>query len=169
MNVTPEEYLHTSYEPEMEYVDGRLVDRHVGEYYHSLMQVLTACALRSGFEAGRFSLLIAQRIKIDERRYRVPDVCVKKRPHEITPVLRRPDLAIEVISPEDSAANMLEKIGDYCAAGVPHIWLVDPYNRRLTVVDRNGIRSVPDLVAETDLVGTVDFAPLFAELDTPGR
>jgi hypothetical protein len=31
MPVFLEEYLHTSYEPEMEYVRGRLVDRHVGE------------------------------------------------------------------------------------------------------------------------------------------
>ena len=30
-----EVYLRTSYEPEMEYAYGRLIDRHVGEYTHS--------------------------------------------------------------------------------------------------------------------------------------
>jgi len=32
-----EEYLRTIYHPDMEYVDGQLVERHVGEYYHSYM------------------------------------------------------------------------------------------------------------------------------------
>jgi hypothetical protein len=30
-----EEYLRRTYDPDMEYVDGQLVERHVGEYFHS--------------------------------------------------------------------------------------------------------------------------------------
>jgi len=33
-----EEYLRTSYEPDMEYVDGQLVERSVGEHRHSRTQ-----------------------------------------------------------------------------------------------------------------------------------
>ena len=33
--VPVEEYLRTTYEPDMEYVDGQLVERHVGEFRHS--------------------------------------------------------------------------------------------------------------------------------------
>jgi hypothetical protein len=38
--VTVEEYLHTVYEPECDYVDGRLEDRNVGEYDHGQLQLL---------------------------------------------------------------------------------------------------------------------------------
>jgi hypothetical protein len=40
MAATLEEYLHTSYHPDMEYVDGVLVRRNVGTYLHSLLQTL---------------------------------------------------------------------------------------------------------------------------------
>jgi hypothetical protein len=32
--VPVEEYLNTSYDPDREYVDGQLVERHVGEHFH---------------------------------------------------------------------------------------------------------------------------------------
>jgi hypothetical protein len=32
VTIAVEEYLATSYRPDMEYVDGQLVERHVGEY-----------------------------------------------------------------------------------------------------------------------------------------
>jgi len=33
-----EEYLRTCYDPDMEYVDGQLLERHVGEYFHGLLE-----------------------------------------------------------------------------------------------------------------------------------
>ena len=45
--VAVEEYLHTSYEPEMKDVDGRLVDRHVGEYFHSRVHRAGGLALET--------------------------------------------------------------------------------------------------------------------------
>jgi hypothetical protein len=67
--------------------------------------------------------------EVDEPRYRIPDISVKALPHEITPILTRPDLAIEIVSPDDEVGEMLTKIGDYLAAGIPYIWVVDPYKR----------------------------------------
>jgi len=168
--VSPEEYLRTSYEPEMEYVDGRLVERHVGEYFHSLSESLIAALLYARSEERRFLVFAAQRVRVsDEPRYRVPDICVKALPHEVTPVLEKPDLVIEIVSPDDSPGEMLEKAGDYQAAGIPHIWIVDPYKRKLIAVASGEIRNCANLVAETDLVGAVDFAPLFSKLDRAGR
>src|ERR1017187_9349960 len=40
-SVPVEEYLRTTYHPDMEYVDGELVERHVGEHTHSRLQTLT--------------------------------------------------------------------------------------------------------------------------------
>jgi Uma2 family endonuclease len=130
--VPVEEYLRTSYDPDMEFLDGQLVERHVGEYFHSRLQTLIAMALGSRERERRLRVFTAQRVQVGDRpRYRIPDICVKALPHQVTPILRQPDLAIEVVSPDDDAAEMLTKIADYLAAGIPHIWVVDPYKRRL--------------------------------------
>jgi Uma2 family endonuclease len=44
-----------------------------------------------------------------------------------------PDLAIEVISPNDLASELNEKLEEYVKAGVKLIWVVDPENRILQV------------------------------------
>jgi len=37
-----------------------------------------------------------------------------------------PDLAVEVLSPEDSPREVLDKVGEYLAAGVRLVWVIDP-------------------------------------------
>lgn len=44
-----------------------------------------------------------------------------------------PTLAIEILSPSDSVEEIHEKIDEYRAAGVPLIWVVDPYDRTVLV------------------------------------
>jgi Uma2 family endonuclease len=44
-----------------------------------------------------------------------------------------PDLAIEIISPDQSFGEMAEKATDYLTAGVPRVWVVDPRARSITV------------------------------------
>jgi Uma2 family endonuclease len=139
--VPVEEYLRTTYHPDMEYLDGQLVERHVGEYFHSYLQSLIVGVLLSRHREHGFHVFTEQRVKVSDRpRYRIPDICVKALPHQITPILLQPELAIEVVSPDDEAAEMLAKIGDYLAAGIPHIWVIDPYKRTLVEADQSGIR-----------------------------
>jgi len=168
--VPVEEYLHTTYHPDMEYLEGQLVERHVGEYFHSFLQSLIVGLLLSRRRERRFRVFTEQRVQVSDRpRYRIPDICVKALPHAITPILLKPDLAIEVVSPDDEAADMLAKIGDYLAAGIPHIWVVDPYQRTLVEADQAGIRQPPTSMLSTPLVGEIDFASLFAQLDEPAE
>ena len=168
--VPVEEYLRTSYDPDMEFVDGQLVERHVGEYFHSRLQSLIVMALGLRERERRFRVFTEQRVQVGDRpRYRIPDICVKALPHQVTPILRQPDLAIEVVSPDDEAAEMLTKIGDYLAAGIPHIWVVDPYKRTLVEADQNGIRRPEQQLLATPLVGEIDFAGLFQQLDEPAE
>jgi Uma2 family endonuclease len=167
VSVPVEEYLNTSYEPDREYIDGELLERHMGECVHSRVQALTA-SLLSREEKRRFRVFISLRIEVRQRRrYRIPDVCVKALPHAVTPVLIQPDLAIEILSREDEPGDILQRIGDYLQSGTPVIWVVDPYKRQLFVADQTGVREIPDLVVSTDLVGTVDFNQLFRQLDEP--
>jgi Uma2 family endonuclease len=44
-----------------------------------------------------------------------------------------PDLAVEVLSPSDSLAQVGRKIGEYLECGVPVVWLVDPRRETVTV------------------------------------
>lgn len=160
-----EEYLRTTYEPDMEYVSGQLVERRVGEYFHSRLQALLCALLASREEERGFRVFTEQRVRVSaEPRFRIPDICAKAMPHEVTPILERPDLVIEILSPDDRVADMLKKIGEYRDAGIPHIWLADPYERAVFVAGETGIREVPSGVLEAGLVGSVDFQSLFAKL-----
>ena len=165
--VPVEEYLRKSYDPDREYVDGQLVERHVGEHNHSRLQALITGLLLGRERERRFRVFTEQRIRVSESRYRIPDICVKALPYHITPVLTRPDLAIEIISPDDEVGEMLVKISDYVRAGIPHIWIIDPYKRLVIEADELGSRQVTSQQLETPLVGQVDFTAFFQQLDEP--
>ena len=163
-----EVYLRTSYHPDMEYVDGALVERHVGERRHSRLQLLIGALLASR-EEGRFHTYTEQRLRVSAQpRYRVPDLCVMALPYQNEPVFTHPPhLVIEILSPDDEPAEILEKIADYLKFGIPRIWLPDPYRHRLQEANRDGLHDCPDLIVESELAGRLDFGELFAKLDEP--
>ena len=45
-----------------------------------------------------------------------------------------PDLAIEVLSPSETASELEEKLDDYLVSGTPLIWVVDPVRRTVMIV-----------------------------------
>lgn len=45
-----------------------------------------------------------------------------------------PDLAVEVLSPSETASELEEKLDDYLVAGTPLIWVVDPIRRTVMIV-----------------------------------
>lgn len=44
-----------------------------------------------------------------------------------------PDLAVEVVSPDDSDAELSEKVDEYLEAGTPRVWVVRPNRMTVTV------------------------------------
>jgi Uma2 family endonuclease len=44
-----------------------------------------------------------------------------------------PDLAIEVVSPSDTHADLRRKLREYFAAGVRMVWVIDPIERQIAV------------------------------------
>jgi Uma2 family endonuclease len=48
-----------------------------------------------------------------------------------------PDLAVEVLSPSDTASSLEEKLADYATAGTPLVWVVDPTRRTVSIVATN--------------------------------
>ena len=45
-----------------------------------------------------------------------------------------PDLAVEILSPDESAWELEEKLDDYRAAGTPLIWVIEPNRRTVMIV-----------------------------------
>ncbi|MGI8496253.1 MAG: Uma2 family endonuclease [Gemmatimonadaceae bacterium] len=69
-----------------------------------------------------------------------------------------PDLAIEVLSPSDSASEMSAKVQEYLDAGVRLIWVADPATRTVRVFGRDGRTH---LSQESDVLDGGDVVPGF--------
>ena len=168
--VSLEEYLSTCYEPDREFVDGELVERCVGEFDHSRLQMIIAAFFFNKEADLHIWAFTEQRVQVvntdNEKRYRIPDVCVVRTPYIKERVLTRPPyLVIEILSPDDRASDTLTKTSDYSRFGIPHIWIVDPEQRKLFQADSHGIRELADLVGHLPEISlTVDFNQFFARI-----
>lgn len=169
--VSVEEYLATTYEPDREYVDGRVEERHTGEHDHSLLQALIAAFFVARQSGHGIRVFTEQRMLVwregERRRYRIPDVCVVRRPYVKEPVLTHPPLlVVEILSRDDPTTDTLAKVREYVRFGIPHIWIVDPAQRRVFTADAGGIHEASGNQLELSEIGlAVDFAGFFAELD----
>lgn len=72
-----------------------------------------------------------QRVQVAATRFHVPDVCVYVGAEPDEQVFRTPPfLAIEILSMDDRATDLQEKLGDYQNFGIPFVWIIDPRTRR---------------------------------------
>jgi Uma2 family endonuclease len=56
-----------------------------------------------------------------------------------------PDLAVEILSPSDTASRLDEKLDDYAASRVPLVWVIDPERRTVRVIAVDApVRSLRD-------------------------
>ena len=62
-----------------------------------------------------------------------------------------PDLAVEVLSPDDRPAEVLEKVADWLRAGTALVWVVDPVRETTRVYRADGTASL--LHADDELEG----------------
>src|SRR5262245_21172311 len=97
--VSVEEYLHTDYDPDCDYVDGELVERNVGEFDHADLQTEIAAYLRAQYRKAGFVTVVEQRVQVAAKRFRVPDVCLMLGPRPLAQIFRTPPfIAIEILS-----------------------------------------------------------------------
>jgi Uma2 family endonuclease len=130
VQVSLEEYLNTSYSPDREYVDGVVVERHVGERPHSLVQSNIVFFLRQRYP--HLFVWPEQRVRtVPGRRSRIPDVCVTLEDPQTDIFETPPFLAIEILSRRDEMSDLLEKLAEYETFGVPNTWVVDPRRRKV--------------------------------------
>ena len=151
--VSVEEYLRTSFgDGDREYVDGRIVERNLGEKDHSRTQrKLIAFFVAQEAALGTYCFP-EQRVQVKRTLLRVPDVCVYvgREPHE--QVFRTPPfLVVEILSRDDRTSDTQEKIEDYLDFGVSYVWIIDPRTRQGYVHTRQGSRT-----AAGGILGTED-------------
>ena len=129
--VSLEEYLNTSYSPDREYVDGVVLERHVGERPHSLLQKNIVISLQTR-HPGIF-VWPEQRVRTIRNRARIPDVCVTLDDPNIDVFDTPPFICTEILSRRDEMSHILEKLEEYHSFGEPHIWVFDPRRRKAYV------------------------------------
>jgi len=129
VHVSLAEYMNTAYEPDCDYVDGAVEERHVGKQRHSMAQGLLLAQLFSSQRRHGYKVLPEQRVQISRSRVRIPDICLVARNDNDEVIQRPPALWIEILSPEDRWGRIQSRLNDALAFGVPTIWIIDPYSR----------------------------------------
>lgn len=164
-----------------ELIDGVLVEKPMG-----LMESLLAgaiIAILRGFVVPRNLGIVTApdgMMRLFPGTVRVPDVAFiswDRAPDRRVPMGAMsefaPDLAVEVLSPSNTRAEMTRKRWDYFAAGVRLAWEVNPRSRNVAVYDAPERSTVLDasgiLVSGDVLPGfALPLAELFGALDRRG-
>jgi Uma2 family endonuclease len=166
--ITPAELLAMPDGKSFELVDGELVERNVG-VLAGLVEAIV-CRLVGNYCAETRCGFVwtgttgSRCFSDDPNRVRKPDLAYvrKERFREeylADGFLTIPaDLVVEVVSPNDLAYEVLEKVEEYLAAGIPLIWIIDPEARIVHVYRIDG--SVSKLNQESELSGE-DIIPGF--------
>jgi Uma2 family endonuclease len=177
---TPEDLLTMPDGKNFELVDGRLVERHrttpppQGEDHMGFLADLIAVRLLQRLanfcdehplgwvlipSSGGFQGLTGS-----ARRVRKPDVAFVRYgrfPDEQVPLgyaHLAPDLAAEVVSPNDTYEEVSEKIEEYLRAGVRLVWVISPRNHTIHMYRANGSAQV---LRESDELNGEDVVPGF--------
>ncbi|MGI4757974.1 MAG: Uma2 family endonuclease [Janthinobacterium lividum] len=120
-------YMESVFRPDVDYVDGELEERNVGEVDHATLQKMILLALTALEEEGGFYSLQETRVQTSATRFRIPDVCVIPADRIPDRIIQEPPmLCVEVLSPRDDVMRMQQRCMDYIRMGVPEVWIFDP-------------------------------------------
>jgi Uma2 family endonuclease len=158
---TPDDLLQMPEGERFELVDGHLVEPNVstlsnwveGKLYGRIDDHCESNDLGWAFTSGNMYRCFPHRPSL----IRKPDVSLIGRGRAGAEILDTrivtiaPDLAVEVISPNDEAEDLEIKVRDYLRAGVALVWLIFPIARSARVHRPDG--SISGLAEEDDLDG----------------
>ena len=138
---TPDDLLHADDAGLYELVGGRLVEKRMASESNWIAGRITYFLTAYLIASGAGEVLPEQTFQCfpeDPDQIRRPDVSVlvAARVPEPWPAGHlpfRPDVAVEVLSPNDSAIEFEVKLEDYRSAGVPAVWVVIPDTRLIRV------------------------------------
>ena len=138
--VSVEEYLHSTFEHDAEYVEGRIVARSEPQKAHSKMQARLVRRLSAAGDPLGYAVWLEQRILTQRApaRYRVPDLCVTQGQPSEDVFTEPPFLCVEILSPDDTAVEVWAKVREYLAFGVATCGSWIPTRRRARSTRRKG-------------------------------
>lgn len=165
--MTMEQYLSTSYSPDVHFIDGEIEERNVGEKDHGRLQNMIGAWFDAREIALSLDTITEMRMRVTASRVRVCDVAVFSAGAPDEQVAATPPLiCIEVLSPEDRLSRAIKVLEDYRAMGVPNIWLIDPQERLAYAFGQSGLQQQQDLVLRASEVAVeLNLNELFARLD----
>ncbi len=117
--VSVEEYLNTSYERDPELIDGQLREKPVPTSLHAFVQAMIVHWFALHMEEWSVMPLPGVRTRITSSNVRLPDVAVVR----LAPIRSKtqdepPLVAIEVLSPDDTFADLRDRGADFSRMGV---------------------------------------------------
>jgi len=123
-----------------ELVDGRIAVSPAGTR-HGVIAMRLGARLLEHVEAHGLGYVMdsSTGFRMPGGNVRSPDVSFARKgryPDERVPVGFSdvvPDLAVEILSPEDRQRAILDKVGEYLEAGVSLVWVIDPEARSAAV------------------------------------
>jgi len=130
--------------PEPDYVDGEIIERHLGATPHFEAQERMLEFFRSLRQSYSLFGYSEVTLIISPTHYRIADVAVfngrlARTKYQAEP----PEFVIEIVSEDDRQVKILEKLAEYQAWGVKHVWSVDPWTLKFFVYDQTGYHEVP--------------------------
>jgi Uma2 family endonuclease len=161
-------YLHETWSPDREFVDGEILERYLGEKSHAAWQGALLIWLSAYRQSAHIRVFPELRLQTSKTRFRIPDILAIDRdaPDEEI-ITHAPLLCVEILSPEDRFAKVEEKIDEYFRMGVRAVWVIDP--RTQTGYQCEGARFHDWKVSSTLVVpGTpihIEMSAVIADLD----
>ena len=89
-------------------------------------------------ERGGKALFAPLRLRVREGKFREPDLLLvldARDPRRRSRFWLGADVVVEVVSPDQSERDLVEKRADYAEAGIPEYWIVDPRVDAVTVFE----------------------------------
>ena len=142
--ISVEEYLNTSYSPDKEYRDGVLVERNVGDKAHSWLQLALGAYFYRRRKQWNIFIYTELRVKVREKWYPLPDVCVYQPDFEGRYPSRPPLLWIEILSHDDRMVDVWNKAKELIENGVPHVWIINPNTLESELRTAAGVTQITD-------------------------
>jgi Uma2 family endonuclease len=143
-----------------ELVRGKLIVREPPSTYHGRVQGILHVLVGSYVRAHALGAVFGQdtgfHIASDPDTVRAPDLAFVDRTR-VAQIPRRgyaalaPDLAAEILSPDDRPGEVLAKVGDWLEAGVRLVWVIDPDRGVASVYRADG--SVMTVSSDADVGG----------------
>jgi Uma2 family endonuclease len=163
---TEEDLRNTPDDGIYELVDGEIRRMSLAGGTHGKTSMALVVRLGSHVEQQRLGHVFGPDTghRLPSGNVRCPDVSFVRAgrfPDEVVPtdwVNLPPDLAVEVVSPNDRLRWILDKVGEYLEAGVRLVWVIDPQKRRATAY--RSLLEVRELGSEDHLDGE-DVVPGF--------